>query len=91
VEKGYFWIKLHVFSGFSPPLRKKKIRLRGISQMPRPLNSRITADDKCSTLKACPFSVINFVLLVVPEKAQEIEIGRNMDLKNRNSTQMKIP
>ena len=36
--------------------------------------------------KACPFSVINFVLSVVPEKAQEIEIGRNMGLKNRNST-----
>lgn len=59
--------------------------------MPRPFNSRITTDDKRSTLNACPFSVINFVLLVVPEKAQEIEIGRNVGLKNRNSTQMKIP
>lgn len=85
-------MKFYVFSGFFSPLRReKKVRLRRILQMPRPFNSRITTDDKCSTLNACPFSAINFVLLVVPEKAQEIEIGRNVGLKNRNSTQMKIP
>ena len=59
--------------------------------MPRAFNSRIATDGECSTLNACPFSAINFVLLVVPEKAQEIEIGRNVGLKHRNSTQMKIP
>lgn len=59
--------------------------------MPRPFNSKITTTINAALFKACPLSVINFVLLVVPEKAQEIEIGRNMGLKTRNSTQRKIP